>query len=548
MKTILITMKKAGLKYRSFMLFYIFACAVLSVGLVFTNRLQGEMGEAALLHDVDALLWLLVLISGITVIRAVFSALSALLLARFSANSGYNLRRHFISHFLGAPFAKVEEVGSGESLSIFSNDVPSAAHLVSTGIMEVVSGLIAFVASLVFLLMISPLYTGALVIAFIVMMTIVMLLSMPMRKHSEKQSKETANFNAIVNDSLQNLSLVVSYDLDDVMEKRYMAVYDRYMTVSKRIAKASIPLVSSAMFALFGPIAVINVVLAFGAIGGNITVAEFIAYLATIMMVIGGISEVSSGIGNLAPAVARAKRMSDNTNHEHEERTEGESLNHVDTTISFTNVSFSYSEDLPLALDNVSFSISLGSRVAFTGGSGSGKSTILKLLLGLYEPTKGQITIGGKEIGVLSREGLRNAIAYVPQDSFLLPGTIGENITLENTISDAARLKKACMEAGILDFINSLPNKWDSVLTESSENISGGQRQRIAMARAFYKDAPIILFDEATSALDQTTEAAILQSLSEAAKDKTVIMVAHREAAITACDAKIHLEGGKAHV
>jgi len=506
------------------------------------------MGEAALGHDVDALLWLLVLISGIIAIRAVFSALSTLLLARFSANSEYNLRRHFINHFLGAPFAKVEEAGSGESLSIFSNDVPSAAHLVSTGIMELVSDFIAFVASLAFLLMISPLYTGALVIAFIIMMTIVMLLSMPMRKHSEEQSKETANFNAIVNDSLQNLSVVVSYDLDDVMEKRYMEVYDRYMVASKSIAKASIPLVSSAMFALFGPIAVINVVLAFGAINGNITVAEFIAYLATIMMVIGGISGVANGIGNLAPDVARAKRMNDNTSHEHEERAEGEALSLTDATISFTDVSFSYSEDLAPALDNVSFDISSGSRVAFAGGSGSGKSTILKLMMGLYEQAEGQITIGGKDITRLSRESLRNAIAYVPQDSFLLPGTIGENITLESTISDPARLEKACMEAGILDFINSLPDRWDSVLTESSENISGGQRQRIAMARAFYKDAPIILFDEATSALDPTTEAAILQSLGEAAKDKTVIMVAHREIAVAACDCVIRMEGGKAHV
>jgi len=541
-------MRKAGLKYKRFLLFYVLACAALSVGLVFTNRLQGEMGEAALGHDVDALVWLLVLISGITVIRAIFSALSTLWLARFSANSEYNLRRYFINHFLGASFEKVEEAGSGESLSIYSNDVPSAAHLISTAIMEVISGFIAFGVSLVFLLMISPLYTGALAVAFIVMMTIVMLLSVPMRKYSEQQSKETANFNAIVNDSLQNLSVVVSYDLDDVMEERYMAIYDRYMAVSRRIAKASIPLVSSAMFALFGPIAVINVVLAFGVINGNLTIAEFIAYLATIMMVIGGVSEVANGVGNLAPAVAGAKRMNDSTSHEYEERAEGEILSHVDTTISFINVSFSYSEGLLPALDNVSFNISPGSRVAFVGGSGSGKSTILKLLMGLYEPTKGKITIGGKDISMLSRENLRSAIAYVPQDSFLLPGTIGENITLENTISDPARVEKACMDAGILDFINSLPDKWDSVLTESSENISGGQRQRIAMARAIYKDAPIILFDEATSSLDPTTEATILRSLNEVAKDKTVIMVAHRETAIAACDSTIHMEGGKARV
>ena len=139
-------------------------------------------------------------------------------------------------------------------------------------------------------------------------------------------------------------------------------------------------------------------------------------------MVIGGISEVANGIGNLAPAVAKAKRMNDSTSHEHEAHAEGETLNNIDTTITFTDVTFSYGEDLPLALDNASFNITPGSRVAFTGGSGSGKSTILKLLMGLYDPTEGQILIGGKDITVLSRESLRNVIAYVPQDSFLLPG------------------------------------------------------------------------------------------------------------------------------
>jgi len=547
MKTIFTTIGKSGLGYKGFVLFYVLASAIVSVGLIFTNRLQGEMSEAALGHDVDALLWLLLLVSGLTILRAVFSALSTLWLARFLATAGYNLRRHFISHFLGAPFAKVEEAGSGESLSIYSNDVPSAANLISTGIMEILSGFIAFSTSLTFLLFISPLYTGALVLAFIVMMAIVMALSMPMRKHAEAQSKETANFNAVVNDSLQNLSVVVSYDLDDIMEARYMAVYDRYMAASKRIAKASIPLVSSTFFALFGPIVVINVVLAFGVVNGNFTIADFIAYLATIMMVIGGISRVASGIGNLAPIVARAKRMNDNTGHESEERIGGETADLDNVTINFRNVSFSYGEDSPLALDNVSFNISPGSRVAFAGGSGSGKSTILKLLMGLYEPKEGEIIIGGKDITILSKENLRNLFAYVPQDSFLMPGTIRENITLDDTVADPLRLEKACADAGILGFINSLPNKWDSVLAESSENISGGQRQRIAMARAFYKNAPVILFDEATSALDPATETSILRSLDEAAKNKTVIMVAHRESAIAHCNRVIRMEEGKAH-
>lgn len=548
MKTFFTTMKNAELRYRGFILFYVLACAILSVGLVFINRLQGEMGEAALGHDTNALIWLLIIISGITIVRAVFSALSAVMLERFSARAGYNLRKHFINHFLVAPFASVEQVGSGESLSIYQNDVPSASNLISTGIMGVVSGFIAFAASLVFLLMISPFYTGALVIIFIVMMTITILLTIPIRKRTEEQSKETANFNTVANDSLQNLSVIVSYGLEALMEERYMTSYGKYMAATKRYAKAMIPVIFSAFFALSAPIAVINTVLAFGAIDGNITIADFIAYLATIMMVIGGISEVGNGIGNLAPLIARAKRVNDNTDHAPEERSGSETIKQSNPVITFENVTFAYAEDLPAALENVSFDIAPGSRVAFIGGSGSGKSTILKLLMGLYDPSTGRITIGGTDISKLSREHLRNMFAYVPQDSFLLPGTISENITMENTIADPARLERACKEAGILDFIHSLPDKFDSVLSESSENISGGQRQRIALARAFYKNAPFILFDEATSALDPTTEAEILQSLDQAAKNKTVIMVTHRETVITACDTLIHMEGGKVRV
>ena len=215
--------------------------------------------------------------------------------------------------------------------------------------------------------------------------------------------------------------------------------------------------------------------------------------------------------------------------------------------MAFENVNFAYADDAPDVLRAVSFEIPAGSKVAIAGSSGSGKSTILKLLLGLYEPTSGKIRVLGNDAAAIGKYTLRDSFAYVPQDSFLFPVSIGENITGKNDIShqEQARLEQSCRDAGILDFINGLPEKFDSILSESAENISGGQRQRIAMARAFYKDAPIILFDEATSALDPTTEAGILETLESAAKEKTVIMAAHRAAAKAFCDTVITLEGGK---
>ena len=197
------------------------------------------------------------------------------------------------------------------------------------------------------------------------------------------------------------------------------------------------------------------------------------------------------------------------------------------------------------ALDGVSFEIKRGSRVAFVGGSGSGKSTVLKLLLGLYAPQEGTLSVMGANTADISLESLRDVFAYVPQDSFLFPEPISGNITGQSEVSDKAKLEKACRDAGILEFIESLPEGFDSTLSESAENVSGGQKQRIALARAFYRDAPIILFDEATSALDPATETAVLQSFNALADDKTIIMVAHRLKAIDFCDSIIVLDAGK---
>jgi len=547
MKTILTTMRKTGMRFKGFMLLYVFLATVTTIGVLIVNRLSGEISEAAVSGDTDIMLMLFVYITGVTALRAIAAAVNTVLLAKVSAAAGYKLRAHFVDYFLRVPFAALEKAGSGESLSIYSNDIPNAERLITGGLLAAFEDFIGFVSAFVFMILISPSFTGILFIAAIGMLVMQLILSMPLQKMTKKMSEKQAEFNAVVNDSLQNLSTIAAYSLDDVLEERYMKSYNKYFSLVKKFAWFLGFMIGSMMAVLFSPLIVVFVVLATGVINGTLTLAEFVAFVTTVIMAAGGITMLAQNIGKIAQLIAGAKRLNENTTEipEVEDLSDTKPETVQDANITFENVTFSYNGDNPPALENVSFQIDAGNKIAIVGGSGSGKSTILKLLLGLYEPSAGEININGKSVTDFTKSGLRSMFAYVPQDSFLFPESIGKNISLEPEISDMPRLEKACADAGILDFVNSLPDKFGSVLSEAAGNISGGQRQRIAMARAFYKDAPAILFDEATSALDPVTEAAILESLNNIAIGKTVIMIAHRTKAIAACDTIIVMDGGK---
>ena len=528
------------------MVFYIISSIIFSAAIVLQTQLRGTLGEAAYYGETNTLLRLLGLLTIIAVIRAINSFVRTYYRMRFNANAGFNLRENFMKYFLRIPFTTFEKAGSGESLSIFQNDLRWARDLVGTSAWELLEDMIYLVAIFAFMFMISPFLTLILIGTIPVLAVLQMLSSIPIQKRQIVMSEERANFNAVVNDSLQNISTIAAYSLEDVLEERYLTAYDKYFTAFKRFMLMVLPLISFGFVGAGIPLSIINVLAAVRVINGYMSIADFIAFTAIAMMTIEWVATLAERFNGVQTGVANAKRLLSSTAEALEDLNSGEIISREAlVSITFNNVSFKYNEDAPLAVDNATFTIKPGTRIAFVGGSGSGKSTLLKLLLGLYQPTSGEILISGKNAAEVSKASLRDTFAYVPQDSFLFPESIGENITIEPNASDAIRLETAAADAGILEFINSLPEKWDGVLQESSENISGGQRQRIAVARAFYKNAPIILFDEATSALDPTTEAAILESFDQAAKGKTVVMVAHRPSAIAACDEIVVMENGK---
>ena len=211
--------------------------------------------------------------------------------------------------------------------------------------------------------------------------------------------------------------------------------------------------------------------------------------------------------------------------------------------IRLEDVTFSY-PDGTQALKNINLTVSQGEQLALVGGSGGGKTTLALLMASLYDPSEGEIVFYGAKGSALSHQDIRTHVGYVPQEPVLFDGSIYDNIALGKLGADPESIKKAARDAGLEDFILSLPEGYDTSVGERGTQLSGGQRQRVAIARAMLKNAPLLILDEATSALDSNTEAQVQQSLDSLAKGRTSITVAHRLSTIKKVDRILVLEQG----
>lgn len=220
-------------------------------------------------------------------------------------------------------------------------------------------------------------------------------------------------------------------------------------------------------------------------------------------------------------------------------------LSHIKGDIKFENITFSYDSDKNKILDKFNLNIKHKTTVALIGHSGSGKSTILNLLTKSYLPENGIITIDNVDIKDLDEATFKDAISIVSQSPYIFNMSIKDNLLLVNPDANSDEIDKVCKQACLYDYINSLPDKYDTVIGESGVNLSGGQKQRLAIARALLKNSPILLFDEATSALDNQTQSEIKATLDNLKNEYTIIIVAHRLSTIQDCDTIHVIEDGK---
>ena len=270
---------------------------------------------------------------------------------------------------------------------------------------------------------------------------------------------------------------------------------------------------------------------------GEITVGEVVMYQTYFSSIVAQVSSIIT----LLPTIAKGLESVDSVgdillSHDIEDNDRKRKIKEVHGNITFDDVTFHYPDSEEPVLSHFNLSIKEGETIAFVGGSGAGKTTVLNLVIGFIKTTGGRILIDGQDMNELNLKSFRQHIAVVPQTSILFTGTIRDNITYGKDDISEEELQKVIDAANLREFIDSLPDGLDSKITEHGSNLSGGQRQRISIARAFVRDPSILILDEATSALDSISEKQIQTAINNLVKDRTTLIVAHRLSTIRDAD------------
>ena len=270
---------------------------------------------------------------------------------------------------------------------------------------------------------------------------------------------------------------------------------------------------------------------------GELTLGQLISFITLSGFFLEPLSRVLTMQLQLQEVMIAAQRLSDviDLEEESDSNLNKDEVESLSGDIEFNNVGFAYGTR-GMAIKNISLKIKSGEKVAFVGMSGSGKTTLLKLLMRFYECTEGNILINGKDINEYYIQSYREKIGYVPQESLLFTGTIKENISWGCEIPDIKKIVQCAIDAKAIEFIQNFPDKFDTYVGEHGSTLSGGERQRIALARVLMRDPHFLILDEATASLDSISEHAIMSTIFNRIKNKTVIMVAHRLSTIKNCD------------
>ena len=473
-----------------------------------------------------------------------FDYIAAVTWRNISQDIEHSLRTDAFDNVLSLDLAFFENKSSGRLMAILNDDVNQLETFLDNGANRLVQTATTVLVIGGTFLYISPLVA---VFAFIPIPIIIFGSLRFTNRIAERYTKirnDIENLNANLSNSITGILTVKSFNREKKESERITLSSNEVKSANYHAIKLSaafIPIIRIAI--LFGFTATL-LIGGFLALDGEIKVATYSVMLFITQRLLWPLTELGVIFDSYQKAMASFRRIINLKNTSPTIDNGTEKLESFDDKIQISNLNFEYVKNFPV-LNNISIDIAKGQTTAIVGSTGSGKSTLIKLILRLYDSTSGEIKFDGKNIKDLELDSLRNKIGLVSQDIFLFEGTVFENIAYGNLDANDEEVWEAARLSESDKFINQLPNKENTIVGERGQKLSGGQRQRISIARAILKNPEILILDEATSAVDNETEAAIQRSINTLKKGRTVIAIAHRLSTIRNADIIYVLEGGK---
>ena len=511
---------------------------------LFPMMMKPLLDEGFTNKDATFMQWIPIFVVGLFLVRGILTFTSSYASSWVANRLVTDLRNLMFNQLTYLPTTYFDHHSSGSLTSKIAYDVNNVTGAATQALTTIVRDTLSLVALLGWLFWLDWKLT-IVTLALIPFITIITrYFNKRLRNISGKSQSSMADLTHRIEEASSGHKIIKIFNAQKYEQKRFQLRNEQQRGLAMRstvAASALVPLVQ--ILASFAIALIIWMALNQDG-GGTATAGGFVSYLTAMLMLLPPLKRLTGITATIQRGLAAAESVFEILDEPEEKSAKHQQIPQLNGCIQFNNISFIYPHTEQVILDNFSLEIKCGDTVALVGPSGSGKTTVSNLLARFYNTKSGSITIDEQSISDISLTTLRESISLVSQDIRLFNDTIAANVAYAEVNPDINKVKSALIAANAWEFVTNLPNKLNTMSGQNGVRLSGGQRQRIAIARAFYKDAPILILDEATSALDTESERSIQSSLEQLMKNRTTLVIAHRLSTIEHADNIVVMKDG----